>query len=590
MSIVKRQDQACRWAETRELIIHPKTGALQMVELHETAPQVSAPKYLEAARRQSLPLAHTANSELLSFGVPPTWLESVKSAGEDTIRAIAAHLPAEAAEAVLDLAIGEKPKAPLRLPAGTDPFEHPDSERRFRVMRNVEELERALDYPREIWSVFLHPAQRTLVERDYNGPARVAGSAGTGKTIVALHRAAFVARANPTARVLLTTLSEALADALSFKLRALTCNEPRLAERIEVHSLDTIACHLYELQFEEPNIASDESIQAALMQASQGRKFSSRFLLDEYLRIVDAWQIDTWQAYRDVAARGRQPRLPEDQLRVLWSIFEQASVTLQSRHLVIQAGIFARLTAGLAQEAAYPFDFVVVDDAQDMSIAQLRWVAALAADRPNALFFAGDPGQRTIQQPFSWRALGVDVSSRSSTLRINYRTSQQILAQIGRLLGPQVSDVDGNTDDRSEEQLPRALAAAESVGLPTNVLDEHLFVAEDHVSIAPMPLAKGLEFRAVAVIACDASIIDTSESDIEGCLPNRAPSPLHRLHPCPRPSLNLRRLSRLRVTRRPRPTRPHPLPRHLTPTRKSGREKADEKADGKSGKKRTEAV
>ena len=95
-------------------------------------------------------------------------------------------------------------------------------------MHNVEELERALEFPWEQWTVFLHPAQRQLVERDYNGPARVSGSAGTGKTIVALHRAVFLARTHPEPRVLLTTFSDTLANALRTKLRRLIKPEPRI--------------------------------------------------------------------------------------------------------------------------------------------------------------------------------------------------------------------------------------------------------------------------------------------------------------------------------------------------------------------------
>src|SRR5476649_745350 len=104
-------------------------------------------------------------------------------------------------------------------------------------MTSVEDLRRALDFPSEKWMVFLHPEQRQWVERDYAGPARVSGSAGTGKTIVALHRAVHLARKNPTARVLLTTFSDILANALQTKLKRLVSNEPRLAERIDVHSL-----------------------------------------------------------------------------------------------------------------------------------------------------------------------------------------------------------------------------------------------------------------------------------------------------------------------------------------------------------------
>jgi hypothetical protein len=81
-----------------------------------------------------------------------------------------------------------------------------------------------------------------------------------------------------------------------------------------------------------------------------------------------------------------------------------------------------------------PFDFAVAYEAQDLGVAQLRFLAALAGDRPDDLFLAGDLGQRIFQTPFSWRALGVDVRGRSQTLRINYRTSHQIRRQADRLL------------------------------------------------------------------------------------------------------------------------------------------------------------
>ena len=110
--------------------------------------------------------------------------------------------------------------------------------------------------------------------------------------------------------------------------------------------------------------------------------------------------------------------------------------------------MFSRLASHLAESKHPPFDFTVVDEAQDISVAQLRFLGALEGDRPNGLFFAGDLGQRIFQQPFSWKALGVDIRGRSRTLRINYRTSHQIRMQADRLLGPELSDVDGNVEDR----------------------------------------------------------------------------------------------------------------------------------------------
>src|SRR5262249_49081857 len=146
--------------------------------------------------------AKVPDDELLGYGVPTEWLADVRAATEDSIFALADHLPAEAAEALLELAVGGKPRAPQVGAATSDPFRPPDAQRRFRVLSSVEELQAAFDFPWEKWIVFLHPEQRETVERDYAGPVRVSGSAGTGKTIVALHRAVHLARKNPDARVL----------------------------------------------------------------------------------------------------------------------------------------------------------------------------------------------------------------------------------------------------------------------------------------------------------------------------------------------------------------------------------------------------
>src|SRR6202167_1890433 len=273
---VGHHDNAYQWAERRKLETHPKTGAAQFVEVRERVQEIVIPKYVEveqppvtkvAAPKPPL-FAGISEDELLGYGVPAAWLADVRRADEDTLLELADHLPSEAAEALLDLATGVAPKVAKPVAVGADPFAHPDAQRRFRVMANVEELQRALDYPWDKWTVFLHPEQRTLVERDFSGPARVAGSAGTGKTIVALHRAVFLVRANPDARVLLTTFSDTLANALRTKLRRLISNEPRLGERLEVHSINAIGRRLYEVNLGHPQIASRETVRELLSEAS----------------------------------------------------------------------------------------------------------------------------------------------------------------------------------------------------------------------------------------------------------------------------------------------------------------------------------
>jgi len=206
---VGHHDNAYSWAECRKLETHPQTGAAQLVEIRETIKEVIVPTYTET-QKPTIPIkkplfANYSDADLLKYGVPPEWLDDVRKANDDTILELADHLPGEAAEALLCLATGTLPQIIPPAATGSDPFTHPDAERRFRTMHNIEELERALEYPWEKWIVFLHPAQRQMVEKDYGGPARVSGSAGTGKTIVALHRAVFLARSNPEARVLLTT-------------------------------------------------------------------------------------------------------------------------------------------------------------------------------------------------------------------------------------------------------------------------------------------------------------------------------------------------------------------------------------------------
>ena len=188
-------DAAYRWAERRVLERHPRTGAAQLVEVRETVREIEVPHYVPAEQAVAEPappafesrprlLDHVTDDALLGYGVPLEWLADARAATEDTLFQLAEHLPAEAAEALLELATGGTPALPVHADDDADPFEHPDAQRRFRLMDNAAELERALDYPWEQWTVFLHPAQRAIVERDYSGPVRVAGSAGTGKTVL----------------------------------------------------------------------------------------------------------------------------------------------------------------------------------------------------------------------------------------------------------------------------------------------------------------------------------------------------------------------------------------------------------------------
>ena len=280
----------------------------------------------------------------------------------------------------------------------------------------------------------------------------------------------------------------------------------------------------------------------------------------EWEEVVDAWQLKTWEAYRDIKRLGRKIRLPEKQREMLWSIFDSTLSNLKKQDMVTNSEIFTNLASKISNSSHPPFDFVVVDESQDLSVPQLLFLAAFDKGRSNCLFFAGDLGQRIFQRPFSWKSLGVDIRGRSRTLRINYRTTHQIRIQADRLLAPELSDVDGNKEERrstisifngpkptiiildtpedeiqniakwisgqikerlmpheigvfvrSESELSRGIAAVEKTGIPFKVLDDNVETTSNHISISTMHLAKGLEFRSVVVMACDDEIIPSQK-------------------------------------------------------------------------------
>lgn len=577
---VDHHDKAYAWAERRKLEVHPTTGAAQLVEVRETVMEVPIITYVPGEAPASPKAAPTiaergvTREDLLKHGVPEEWIDDVLAATDDTVLGLVDHLPQEAAEAVLALAVGETPAVPAVAAPSADPFAHPDAQRRFRVMENVEELERALEYPWDKWSVFLHPAQRDIVERRFGGPARVAGTAGTGKTVVALHRAVHLARRNPDARVLLTTFSVTLARMLRQKLLRLISGEPALMDRIVVDPIDELGFTLFQQSFGTPQRATEGMIRSALSELSRkvgGHSFSDAFLFHEWTEVVDAWRLTSWEAYRDVARLGRKTRLGEKQRRVLWDIFSQLQRRLEEGALFTPAMLFAEVTRELKRTGEKPFHHVV-DEAQDINVPQLRFLAAMAGERPDGLFFAGDLGQRIFQTPFSWKSLGVDVRGRSYTLRINYRTSHQIRRQADRLLDPEIADVDGNVESRrgalsvfngpdpevrlfpteaeeiaaigeflkariadgvvpeeigvfvrSRDQVSRARDGIRAAGLEPTSPGPGVDPEPGRVVLLPMHLAKGLEFRAVVVACCDEDVLPlesriaevTDDSDLE---------------------------------------------------------------------------
>jgi superfamily I DNA/RNA helicase len=553
---VDHHDAAYAWAERRVFEVHPRTQALQIVEIEEIVrrEQITASPSIAADKpARPRPLAGKADTELLLYGVPLQWIERLKGADTDELLDLAVHLPEEAQEAVLALAVGETPPPPIIVKGELDAATHPDAQRRFRIVDGREALEAALDYPWDKWTVFLHPSQQHLVIKPFNGPARVGGSAGTGKTVVALHRAKRLSE-TPGARVLLTTFSRPLAAALKRKLLILNGGDRGIVPSINVASFVDAAAELHTLtRGREPYIAKEVDVRAILHRESAGLDgFTERFVFSEWRDIVDGWNIGTLADYLDLTRKGKRSRVGKKQRELLWPVFERTRAGLAKKGMMTASMLFAEMAAHFSSRADKPYTNIVVDEAQDLGPAELQFLAAIAPTAPNALFFTGDIGQRIFQHPFSWNALGVDIRGRSSTLKVCYRTSHQIREAADRLLPRAVRDLDGVEDRRAgtvslfngpppevvkfasvedeatavaswiakqidagvrpneigvfvrdRSYLPRARAMIAELGREGETLsgvEEHV---TDRIALGTMHLAKGLEYRAVAVMACD---------------------------------------------------------------------------------------
>jgi mRNA-degrading endonuclease RelE of RelBE toxin-antitoxin system len=555
LAYVDHHDDAYTWAERRRLDKHPKTGAAQIVEIRETVEEIVTKRFIEEAVQMPRLFNGIDDDTLLSWGVPEDWVETVKCATEDTILDIALHLPDEAKEAVLAAAVGETPTIRIAHDTLTG-FTHPDALRRFRIVGDEKELASALDAPWDQWAVFLHPAQQEFVNRDFDGPARVIGSAGTGKTVVALHRAVRLASENEANRIFLTTFSSELTGDLSSKVDRLTTARPSVRARIKVGTLSDISMSLVEERLGDVALVNDQAVDELLRQVSIEKRMENdlEFLKDEWRLIVDAWDVCDADTYRDLPRLGRKVRMAQSRRDEYWCIFGEVRARLEAKHQETLAGLMHRLARNMSVS---PYSHIIVDEAQDISVPELYLLAAMAGERPNGLFFAGDIGQRIFRSPFPWKAVGVDVQGRSRSLKVNYRTSHQIRAKSDLLLPSRLLEAGGGEDRRLgvtsifhgpaphlhtyrtlEDEIHAVagwLKSCQSEGFePATIAilvrsNAELERAEASVTasgitgikVGLMHDAKGKEYRAVAVMACDSDIIP-SETRLLSATDDRA--------------------------------------------------------------------
>jgi len=442
-------DAAYSWAERRDVGRHSVTGALQIVETVESVREVE--RVIEVHVEPDAPplLERHADDYLLSLGVPESWLPTLRSVNtDDQLLVVCEKLPEDVAERLLALAAGEFVTPPTPLPPDRPAIESADTRRRFFVIEDAEGLAAALEAPMDRWIAFLHPSQRELVEKTWNGPAKVSGSAGTGKTVVAMHRARHLARNGE--RVLLTSYVTTLCENIEANLGKLCTQKER--DGITVSTVHKQALAL--VRQVEPRIrpASEDVVRQLLdtYRLRHAPAYETNFVEAEWDNVLRLHGIESWDEYRGARRTGRGKGLAVKERKVLWQVFGGVLEELRSRNLLDWTGLCRRAEEDLAAgRATSPFSAVVVDEVQDLRPSELRFLHALCAERPGNLMLCGDTGQRIYPGGFSLSALGIEVRGRSSVLKINYRTTEQIRRLADRMIGDASDDMDGGSESRA---------------------------------------------------------------------------------------------------------------------------------------------
>ncbi|MGM7669839.1 3'-5' exonuclease [Microbacterium sp. A93] len=364
-------------------------------------------------------------------------------------------------------------------------LKHPAAQVSFAWIEDDEDLRRAIESGDfAAWRLFLHPVQRQYVDRNYNGPAKLTGGAGTGKTVVLLHRAQRLAAENPDARILLTTYTRNLADALRRDLQRL---EPdlRIAENpgdkgVHVAGIDALALEVdkragagireaaavalgtgaSDVSRRPDSRAWDAAIAAAGADLPAELRTSS-FFEAEYAMVVLPLRITERAGYLRVPRRGRGTALNRAQRAQVWAVIDQyrrsaaAGGTMDYEEVAQVAAVHLELRAEQSEPA--PFDHVLVDEAQDLTPSRWQLLRALVSPGPNDLFIAEDNHQRIYGQKLVLSHYGIASRGRSRRLTLNYRTTQQVLGWAMQVLdGADFEDLDGLPEEHGEYRSVRS--------------------------------------------------------------------------------------------------------------------------------------
>lgn len=393
------------------------------------------------------------NPQLADLGLRPELLPALRPlTTEDEVLALAEGLDDRIAQIVVDLASGVAYDTVMeqitRPGASRDDIDVSDIAAALRnpasqVTSTDAAVARMLDAGFEDWQLFLHPEQRALVDRTYNGPARVAGGPGTGKTVVALHRTARLARALPVGtddRILLTTYNKRLKSDLEHRLSRLL--DERTRERVDVANVDSLAHRIArELTGEHRRpVWKDEELREHwrhVIEEAAEPEFDPRFLLEEWREVILAGFLTSKSDYLAAERSGRGRRLGKAQRTRIWDLVERYQSRLTAEG--VWSGEQICMAAALAETARAwtgrrRYRHIVVDEAQDLSAVHWRLLRALCHETTDDLFIAGDNFQRIYRRPLRMGPLGIDIQGRSRNLTLSYRTTRQILGKAMRVM------------------------------------------------------------------------------------------------------------------------------------------------------------
>lgn len=460
---VDHHDEAMAWARNKQVSIHPATGALQLL----SAEVIAAPPAPSPVEDAPPLFAGIRDRELLRLGVPESALAQVRELRTQAqLEAARPALPDEAYEALFFLSEGDSLEEVERAMA-PPPAQEVDtadyaaalvretSLRRFALVEDDEALAAMLDAPLEKWRVFLHPSQRGLVNRTWSGPVRVLGGAGTGKTVVAMHRAAHLADrvwVRPEDRILFTTFTRNLAADIGANLQKLC--RPEIARRIEVVHLDGWVGDLLRRAGYPHEIAywgvgdKLKDLWSQAMGLAPSGTFPPSFYRDEWDIVVQGQGCDTWGDYKAASRAGRGLRVSREQRKAIWPVFEEYRHLLAKRGLREPEGALRDAVALIEQgKLRVSYRSVVVDEAQDMSTNAFRLLRAVVPEGPDDMFLVGDGHQRIYRRQVVLSRAGVNIVGRGKRLRINYRTTDEIRQfAVALLEGVSVDDLDAGED------------------------------------------------------------------------------------------------------------------------------------------------